>query len=106
MMRRLAAVCAFLSLFPYLGAARPSEAARLYPPSGRAAAIAAGCGEAECCEKSLGSPRIELRWRDALSDETLHFRWSRNGGSTLSKINAAGQRTTYFCLVWAALRLD
>ena len=67
---------------------------------------AAGCGEEECCEKSLGSPRIDLRWRDAESDETLRFRWSRNGGSTLSRINAAGQRTTYFCLVWGALRLD
>lgn len=65
----------------------------------------AGCGEEECCEKSLGSHRISLRWPDD-GAERLGFRWSRNGSSMLSRRSDTAPRTDYFCLVWNALRLD
>ncbi|MFA5119845.1 hypothetical protein [Zavarzinia sp.] len=66
----------------------------------------ADCGAHECCEKSLGSPRIELAWRDAESGERLTFRWSRNGSSLLMRRGSGFLRADYFCLVWAPLRLD
>lgn len=67
---------------------------------------AGDCASGECCEKSLGSHRINLRWDDKASDETLRFRWSRNGASMLTRKSAEGRETQYFCLVWEPLRLD
>ncbi|WP_147385679.1 hypothetical protein [Oleomonas cavernae] len=65
----------------------------------------AGCGQEECCEKSLGSHRISLRWPDD-GAERLSFRWSRNGSSMLLRRADGVPKTDYFCLVWNALRLD
>ncbi|MCF4164312.1 hypothetical protein L2U69_01460 [Zavarzinia compransoris] len=67
---------------------------------------AAGCGEDECCEKSLGSPRIRADWQDPESAESLTLRWSRNGGTRLTRVDAEGTKTSYACLAWGPLRLD
>lgn len=57
-----------------------------------------GCGDGECCEKSLGSPRIELSWQDEGRGERLRFRFDHvAGGSTLTRETAAG-RVIYHCL--------
>ena len=61
----------------------------------------AGCAEAECCEKRLGSPAIELRWRDPLrSDRTLVYRPAPLGGtSLLHSTRPDGRRhNVRFCL--------
>jgi hypothetical protein len=56
------------------------------------------CGDGECCEKSLGSPRIELSWQDEARGERLRFRFDHvAGGSTLTRESAAG-RVLYHCL--------
>ena len=84
----------------------PALHACLADPAKPWGCCAAGCGEAECCEKSLGAHRITAAWRDAVTGEELHLRWSRNGSTTLTRINADGGKTTYFCLAWSPLRLD
>jgi len=44
----------------------------------------AGCAEAECCEKGLGSPVVELLWRDPLRpNRTLVYRPAPLGGTSL-----------------------
>ncbi|PWR23295.1 hypothetical protein DKG75_01625 [Zavarzinia compransoris] len=67
---------------------------------------AGDCRTGECCEKSLGSHRISLRWLDPDTNETLRFRWSRSGSTMLTRKTADGGETQYFCLVWGPLRLD
>lgn len=107
-----------------LVAVTPDHGARALPPPKARAAIppplhacladpakpwgccAAGCGEQECCEKSLGSHRISADWQDPETSETLSLRWSRNGGTRLTRVDAAGTKTSYACLAWGPLRLD
>jgi len=50
----------------------------------------------ECCEKSLGSPTVQLSWKDA--NETLTFHYSHTiGVSWLSRKSARGS-VRYACL--------
>ncbi|MBI3709574.1 MAG: hypothetical protein HY246_18135 [Proteobacteria bacterium] len=57
-----------------------------------------GCGDGECCEKSLGSPRVELSWEEDTHGERLRFRFDHvAGGSTLTRETAKG-RILYYCL--------
>lgn len=63
------------------------------------------CSTGECCEKSLGSIAVRVRWTDQETNESLSFRWSRNGGSMLLRHPRQGPRTDYFCLAWAPLSL-
>jgi hypothetical protein len=61
----------------------------------------------ECCEKSLGSPRIDLQWDDAESGDRLTFHYSNTlGSSTLARETAAGKTTLYWCLTGEAGRLQ
>lgn len=84
----------------------PALHACLADPAKPWGCCAGDCATGECCEKSLGSHRINLRWLDAAGSETLRFRWSRNGASMLTRKSAEGRETQYFCLVWEPLRLD
>jgi hypothetical protein len=50
----------------------------------------------ECCEKDLGSPGIDLEWRDG--EESLRFHYTHTTGTTwLTRRTSAGE-THYFCL--------
>jgi hypothetical protein len=61
--------------------------------------IAADC-KSECCEKSLGSPQIAVRWDDAASGDTLTFHFSHTlGSSTLARETSAGKKVLYWCIV-------
>jgi len=52
----------------------------------------------ECCEKALGSPSVQLTWRDEHAAETLVFTFHHVAGmSTLER--QALRRTLYYCLV-------
>jgi hypothetical protein len=60
--------------------------------------IAADC-KTECCEKSLGSPRIAVRWDDPDSGDTLTFHFSHTlGASTLTRETSAGRKYLYWCI--------
>jgi len=60
--------------------------------------IAADCRQ-ECCEKSLGSPHVALRWDDAATGDKLTFFFNHTlGGSTLTRETGAGKKTVYWCL--------
>jgi hypothetical protein len=60
--------------------------------------IAADC-KTECCEKSLGSPQIAVRWDDAESGDTLTFHFSHTlGSSTLTRETSAGKKYVYWCI--------
>ena len=53
----------------------------------------------ECCEKSLGSPRIDLSWDDPDDGDKLTFHYSNSlGASTLTRVTTAGKSTLYWCL--------
>lgn len=51
----------------------------------------------ECCEKELGSPSVQLTWRDPWAGETVIFKFHHGVGmSTLERWSM--RRTLYFCL--------
>jgi hypothetical protein len=53
----------------------------------------------ECCEKSLGSPRITVRWTDPEDGDLLVFRYSHTAGdSTLTRETRAGKKYVYWCI--------
>lgn len=59
--------------------------------------IAADCQQ-ECCEKSLGSPQVTLRWDDAAAKEKLTFFFNHAlGGSTLTRETESGKKIVYWC---------
>lgn len=59
--------------------------------------IAADC-RTECCEKSLGSPRVAVHWDDPESGDALTFHFSHTlGASTLTRKTAAGKTVLYWC---------
>jgi len=58
-----------------------------------------GACENECCEKSLGSPRIDMRWDDTETGDKLTFHYSSTlGASTLTRETTDGKTTLYWCL--------
>jgi hypothetical protein len=60
--------------------------------------IANDC-QTECCEKSLGSPRIDVRWNDPESGDKLTFHFSHTlGSSTLTRETKAGKTYVYWCI--------
>lgn len=60
--------------------------------------IAADCQQ-ECCEKSLGSPQVTLRWDDPVAKEKLTFYFNHTlGSSTLTRETDGGKKTVYWCL--------
>jgi hypothetical protein len=60
--------------------------------------VAADCAR-ECCEKSLGSPEIAVRWDDRESGDAVTFRFSHTAGaSTLTRETAAGEKHLYWCI--------
>ena len=60
--------------------------------------IAADC-QTECCEKSLGSPAIAVRWDDPGSGDKLTFHFSHTlGASTLTRETTAGKTYVYWCI--------
>ena len=53
----------------------------------------------ECCEKSLGSPQIVVRWDDPESADKLTFHFSHTlGSSTLTRETSAGKKYVYWCI--------
>ena len=61
----------------------------------------------ECCEKTLGSPRIDITWDDAESGDKLTYHYSNTlGSSTLTRVTAAGKTTLYWCLTNEAGQLQ
>jgi hypothetical protein len=50
----------------------------------------------ECCEKDLGSPRVDLEWQDGA--ESLHFHYTHTPGTTWLKRKTKNQETHYYCL--------
>jgi hypothetical protein len=60
--------------------------------------IANDC-KTECCEKSLGSPQIIVRWDDPESGDKLTFHFSHTlGASTLTRETTAGKKYVYWCI--------
>jgi len=60
--------------------------------------VAADC-QSECCEKSLGSPTVAVRWDDPASGDKLTFHFSHTPGtSTLTRETSAGKTTVYWCI--------
>jgi hypothetical protein len=60
--------------------------------------IAADCKQ-ECCEKSMGSPTVAVRWDDPTSGDTLTFHFSHTlGASTLTRETSAGKTYVYWCI--------
>jgi hypothetical protein len=60
--------------------------------------IAADCAQ-ECCEKSLGSPQIAVRWDDPESGDKVTFHFSHTlGASTLTRETKAGKTYLYWCI--------
>jgi len=60
--------------------------------------VAADC-QSECCEKSLGSPTVAVRWDDPTSGDTLTFHFGHTPGtSTLTRATAAGKTYVYWCI--------
>jgi hypothetical protein len=60
--------------------------------------IASDCNT-ECCEKSLGSPQIVVRWDDPESGDKLTFHFSHTlGASTLTRETSAGKTYVYWCI--------
>lgn len=59
--------------------------------------IAADCQQ-ECCEKSLGSPQVTLRWDDAVAKEKITFYFNHAlGSSTLTREIESGKKIVYWC---------
>lgn len=50
----------------------------------------------ECCEKSLGSPAIDVEWRDG--DERLHYHYGHTTGTTWLQRTSSSGAVHYFCL--------
>lgn len=61
------------------------------------------CAKEECCEKKLGSPTVELTWRDG--DETLVLHYSHTVGVSWLERRTGGASTRYACLVDAKGKL-
>jgi hypothetical protein len=60
--------------------------------------VTADCRQ-ECCEKSLGSPRITVRWKDPEDGDLLVLRYSHTtGDSTLTRETGAGKKYIYWCI--------
>lgn len=55
--------------------------------------------QTECCEKSLGSPHVAVRWDDPESGDKVTFHFSHTlGSSTLTRETAAGKKYLYWCI--------
>jgi hypothetical protein len=53
----------------------------------------------ECCEKSLGSPKVAVRWDDPESGDQLTFHFSHTlGASSLTRETKAGKKYVYWCI--------
>jgi hypothetical protein len=63
----------------------------------------ANCAKEECCEKKLGSPTVELTWRDG--DETLVLHYSHTVGVSWLERRTGGTSVRYACLVDAKGKL-
>jgi len=62
-----------------------------------------GACQNECCEQSLGSPRIDLTWDDPDTGDKLTFHYSNTiGASTLLRQTAAGKTVLYWCVTTEA----
>lgn len=61
------------------------------------------CKEAECCEKKLGSPRVEVTWKDG--DETLVLHYSHTVGVSWLERRIGTTKVRYACLVDAKGKL-
>lgn len=59
------------------------------------ACCASDCDQ-ECCEKSLGSPAIDLEWQDG--DEHLHYHYTHTIGTTWLKRRTPRRTVHYACL--------
>lgn len=60
--------------------------------------VAADCQQ-ECCEKSLGSPTVAVRWDDPVSGDKLIFHFNHTlGASTLTRETTAGKTFVYWCI--------
>ena len=60
--------------------------------------VAADCQQ-ECCEKSLGSPTVAVRWDDPVSGDKLIFHFNHTPGtSTLTRATSAGKTYVYWCI--------
>jgi hypothetical protein len=60
--------------------------------------VAADCQQ-ECCEKSLGSPAVAVRWDDPPSGDKLTFHFNHTlGASTLTRETTAGKTFVYWCI--------
>ncbi|MGE0725697.1 MAG: hypothetical protein AB7O45_15060, partial [Alphaproteobacteria bacterium] len=58
--------------------------------------VGASC-QSECCEKSLGSPSVSLRWVDADVGEEVRFAFRHSLGDS-QLVREGPRRSTYFCL--------
>jgi hypothetical protein len=63
-----------------------------------AAPETAGCESTECCEKSLGSTHVEMRWRDDEAREGLALRLSPVAGRSQLTRTVEGGSVLYGCL--------
>lgn len=61
------------------------------------------CKEAECCEKKLGSPKVEVTWKDG--DETLVLHYSHTVGASWLERRIGTTNVRYACLVDAKGKL-
>ena len=59
--------------------------------------VGAGC-QAECCEKSLGSPSVTLQWVDAEVGEEVRYMFRHGLGEATLQRSGSSRPTTYFCL--------
>lgn len=66
-----------------------------------------GCAQSsnECCEKSLGSSRVEATWSDPETGEQLRFRLGRSLGESSLVRSRDGRNNIYFCLTDSRGRL-
>jgi hypothetical protein len=56
-------------------------------------------GETECCEKSLGSPVVRVRWTDHKQNEIIELTYASDIGSVkLIRITQTGSKILYYCL--------
>lgn len=59
--------------------------------------VGRGC-QAECCEKSLGSPSVSLTWVDPETAEEVRFEFRHGPGESRLVRRSGGRRTVYSCL--------
>lgn len=62
-----------------------------------------GCGvaeakEKECCEKGLGSPKIEIIWNDLIRKETIKLIYRSTMGGTKLIRTTENREDIYFCI--------